>query len=199
MVDTASAHGRALTVGAIARRGTGWWGLLTVIATEAALFVYLLFSYFYYDVQFGRGWLPDPPSFRYSLPNTIILVASNIAAWVAARGIQRGGRGRLVVGILVALLLGVAFCVLQVLEWRSLTYTLNANTYSSVYFTTGGFHLAHVVVGVLILLLLLLWSVLGYFDRLRHTPVLIGTAYWHFVLAVWLAVFFSFYVTPYLW
>ena len=58
--------------------------------------------------------------------------------------------------------------------------------------------MAHVVVGLLVLLVLLLWSALGYFDRERHAPVAIGAIYWHFVDAVWLTVFFTFYITPYL-
>jgi hypothetical protein len=41
------------------------------------------------------------------------------------------------------------------------------------------------VAGILILLMVLIWSTLGYFDRWRNAPVLIGTAYWLFVLAVY--------------
>ena len=46
---------------------------------------------------------------------------------------------------------------------------------------------------------MLVWSALGYFDRRRHAPMLIGAIYWHFVDAVWLAVFFTFYIAPRLW
>ena len=45
---------------------------------------------------------------------------------------------------------------------------------------------------------LLLWSALGYFDRARLAPVTIGAIYWYFVNAAWLAVFFTFCITPYL-
>ena len=48
---TAEAPGRQLTigrlsVGSIDRRASGWWGMLTLILTEAFLFAYLLFSLF---------------------------------------------------------------------------------------------------------------------------------------------------------
>jgi heme/copper-type cytochrome/quinol oxidase subunit 3 len=46
---------------------------------------------------------------------------------------------------------------------------------------------------------MLVWGARGYFDRRRHTPVLITAVYWHFVDVVWLAVFFTFYLTPYVW
>jgi heme/copper-type cytochrome/quinol oxidase subunit 3 len=37
---------------------------------------------------------------------------------------------------------------------------------------------------------------MGYFNRFRYAHIHIGALYWHFVDAVWLAVFFTFYITP---
>jgi heme/copper-type cytochrome/quinol oxidase subunit 3 len=189
--------GAALPVGAVARRGVGWWGVLTVIASEGALFVYLLFSYYYYDVQFGAQWLPhELPPLKYGIPNLVILIVSNLAAWFALRGVRRGRQMELLAGLAVAFVLGLGFVALQAIEWAGDRYTLRSSTYASIYYVTGGFHLAHLVAGLIMLLALILWSVLGYFDRVRHAPVLIVTAYWNFVLAVFVAVFFTFYVTP---
>jgi heme/copper-type cytochrome/quinol oxidase subunit 3 len=56
--------------------------------------------------------------------------------------------------------------------------------------------MAHVVVGIFVLLALALWSALGYFDRVRHGPVSIGSVYWHFVDVVWLFVFATLYLAP---
>ena len=67
-----------------------------------------------------------------------------------------------------------------------------------LFYTVTGFHGAHVIVGVLILAALTIWSWLGYFGRANSTPVSVGVVYWHFVDAVWLTVFFTFYLTPYL-
>ncbi len=84
------------------------------------------------------------------------------------------------------------------LEWHNKPFSLSSSTYSSLYFTITGFHMAHVAVGLLMLGALLLWSALGMFDRWRHAPISIGAIYWHFVDAVWIAVFLTFYATPYL-
>ena len=46
-----SYQGQALPVGSQGRLSSGWWGMWTLIATEAALFAYLLFSYFYVGAQ----------------------------------------------------------------------------------------------------------------------------------------------------
>ncbi len=201
---SADAPGRRLTigpllVGSVDRRASGWWGMLTLILTEAFLFAYLLFTYFYFAVQYGRSWLPaELPSFRLSLPATVLLLASSIAVWAAERSIRRAARGGLLVGLLVGLLLGALFVGVELLEWQSKPFTLASSAYGSLYYTITGFHLAHVVVGLLILAAVLIWSALGYFDRERLAPVSIGAIYWHFVVAVWLAQFFTLYLTPYL-
>jgi cytochrome c oxidase subunit 3 len=46
--------------------------------------------------------------------------------------------------------------------------------------------------------MLFVWSLLNYFGARRHSTVSIAVMYWHFVTAVWVAVFFTFYLTPYL-
>lgn len=116
--------------------------------------------------------------------------------WWGERGIERGRRWQLVAGLLLSLLLGIAFIVLEGIEWAGKPYTLSSSVYSSLYFTITGFHLAHVLVGLLILAVLLLWTSLDYFDEHRHSAVSIGVIYWHFVTVVWLAVFFTFYIVP---
>jgi cytochrome c oxidase subunit III len=49
---------------------------------------------------------------------------------------------------------------------------------------------------VVMLLALTLWSGMGYFNSRRFAHIHIGALYWHFVDAVWIAVFFTFYITP---
>lgn len=186
-----------LPVGSVGRASLGWWGMLCVIATEALLFVYLLFGYFYYAVQLDGNWLPQTlPSFRLSLPGVILLVVSSAGMWVATFSARRGRLVPLLLGVLFALLLGIAFFVLQLLDWRHQPMTLRSGEYGATFFTLTGLHLAHLAVGLVGLLLLLVWSALRYFDARRHAPVLIMAAYWYFVVAVGVAVFLALYVVP---
>lgn len=198
MSDWIAIQGK-LPVGAIDTRASGWWAMIFVVFTEAALFAYLLFSYFYLAVQpHMPGTFPEggPPSLALALPNTLILLASSIAVGWAQLGIQRGSQARLVLGLAAGTLLGIAFLVVQYFEWAAKPFNIDTSTYASLYFTVTGFHMAHVVIGVLMLAALLLWSALGYFNRVRYAHIHIGALYWHFVDAVWLAVFFTFYLTP---
>ena len=186
-----------LPVGSVDRRTSGWYGMMTVIMTEGALFAYLLFSYYYFAVQYGREWLPpELPKLNLSLPNTIILLASSVAAWSAQRGLRTGRKDHLVWSLVVSIVLGAIFMVVQGFEWAGRPFTMASATYGSVYFTVTGFHMLHVAAGLIILVLLLIWSWLDYFDRERNASLAIGIVYWHFVDAVWLALFFTFYITP---
>ena len=56
MAERAPAPWTASPVGGIGHKSIGWWGMLCLIATEASLFAYLLFSYSIYAVQHDRSW-----------------------------------------------------------------------------------------------------------------------------------------------
>jgi cytochrome c oxidase subunit 3 len=86
----------------------------------------------------------------------------------------------------------------QLMEWKEKGSTITSNGYSSFFFTITGFHMAHVVAGLLGLIAVLGWNLLGYFDARRNTAVTAASLYWHFVDAVWLFVFATFYLAPYL-
>jgi cytochrome c oxidase subunit 3 len=190
---------RPLPVGSEGKRAGGWWGLLALIVTEGALFGYLLFSYFYLASQTQQHWPPEGlPQLGIASLNTVILLASSVFVWASERCIRRRQLQWSLASMAVAILLGAGFVAIQFREWGHKRYDMTTNLYDSLYFTITGFHLLHVVVGLVILLLLLLWTALGYFDDRRYAAVTIGGVYWHFVDVVWLFVFTTLYLTPYL-
>jgi heme/copper-type cytochrome/quinol oxidase subunit 3 len=190
---------RDLPVGPIGRRGVGWWGVGTLVASEAALFSYLLFAYFYLAATAGTGWvLESSPKLAVALPNTLLLLASSGVAWWGERGILNRRHAQALWGFGLATLMGAAFAVVQLHEWQSKAFSFGTSAYGSLYFLTTGLHEAHVIVGVLILAFIFLWTALDYFSPRRRLSVCAGVLYWHFVDAVWLFVFATYYLTPYL-
>jgi len=188
-----------LPVGPVGRRGLGYWAMGILIATEAALFAYLLFSYYYLGATAPRGWVLEPhPTLKLALPDTILLLLSSVVAWVGERGILDRRRGRALLGIGGAFVMGVIFVAVQGKEWTGKPFALGTSSYSSMYFVTTGFHMAHVVVGLGVLAALFVWTALDYFSPRRRLTISAGVLYWHFVDAVWLFVFFTYYVSPYL-
>lgn len=187
-----------LPVGARGKRALGFAGLLTLIATEGALFGYLLVSYYYLAAQSTESWPPDGlPKLGIGAVNTAILLGSSAVAWLAERLLKKRQRVASMAVLSIAILMGITFAAVQLHEWRGKPYSLVSDQYGSLYFTITGFHLAHVVVGLVVLSFLLLWIKLGYIDERRMYALTIGGMYWHFVDAVWLFVFTTFYLTPY--
>jgi heme/copper-type cytochrome/quinol oxidase subunit 3 len=190
---------RPLPIGAIDTRASGWWAMIFVVCTEGALFGYLLFSYYYFAIQAQSvGYFPPggPPSLKLALPDTIILLLSSVAVSWAQMNVKHANRSRLVLGLGIGAVLGIIFLVIQYFEWAEKQFTLASHPYGSLYFTITGFHMAHVFVGVVALTALFVWSWMGYFNRVRYAHIHIGALYWHFVDAVWLVIFFTFYITP---
>jgi cytochrome c oxidase subunit III len=187
-----------LPVGSMGRHANGWWGMIMLITTEGALFVYLLFAYYYTAVQEGRDWLPDKlPGVSLSLPDTIILIASSFVLARGERLLYRGAsNARIAIHALIAAAMGVVFIAIQGLEWAGKAFTPFSGSYGSLYFVITGFHMLHVAAGVIILIVLSIWTALGYFDRRRTAAFSTGVIYWHFVDIVWIALFFTFYISP---
>ena len=199
MVELATATPTPLPVGPVRDHGIGRGGMFALIASEAALFGYLLFSYYYTGASAPTPWVLEAhPALKLALPNTLILLLSSVAIWFAERATRREERAKALIGCGIALVLGTIFVVVQMFEWKAKTDGLARSSYASLYYITTGFHMAHVVVGLAVLLMLFVWTWLGYFTPTRRIVFTNGSYYWHFVDAVWLVVFATYYVTPYL-
>jgi len=199
MAEQLIAEPDRLPVGPVGRHGIGWWGVSTLVASEAALFSYLLFCYYYIGAAAQPGWLPENhPRLFPALPNTILLLASSGAAWIGETGIEEEKRGQALAGFAAAFVMGAIFAAVQGYEWWERPYDLGTTSFASLYFTTTGFHLAHVIVGLVILAALFGWTLADFFSPRRRISVSAGVLYWHFVDMVWLFVFTTYYITPYL-
>jgi cytochrome c oxidase subunit III len=189
-----------LPMGSIGRRSSGYWGAVFLVLSEASIFAYLFFAYFYFAVQPHPGpWPPSgPPSFTYSAPQCGVILAACVAVWWANRSAAAGSRLGLLAGLFLTLVLGAGFVALQFIDWYDKPFALATDPYSSFYYVISGVHLAHVVVGIIMAAIALVWSMLGYFGPVRHAPVTVTAFYWYFLAITWLGVFFTLNCTPYL-
>lgn len=179
-------------------RGRGVWGMNLFIATEAMLFVFAFFAYFYLGARHPR-WPPgEDPSVTFALPLLGVLLLSSVVLHWGKRGVERGRTGRLRAGLGGTLILGVAFLVLQYFEYlEHLEHlTPRSNAYGSIFYAITSLHLAHVLVGMAILGHVFARALAGHFDEERHLAVANASRYWHFVDGVWLVVVAVLYVSP---
>jgi heme/copper-type cytochrome/quinol oxidase subunit 3 len=138
------------------------------------------------------------PDLKLVVPNTVVLLVSSATMWWGERGIRRGAQQRLRLGLLATFVLGAGFLVVQGFEYAAKTFTPHTDAYGSLFFTITGFHGAHVFVGLVMNAVVQVRAWLGHFTAERHLAVTNAAWYWHFVDVVWLAVFASLYLSPYI-
>jgi heme/copper-type cytochrome/quinol oxidase subunit 3 len=179
----------------------GWWGMVLFVATEATLFTVLLASYFYIRFKTTGGWPPDgiaDPKLLRAAVMTILLAASSLFVYTAESGIRRGSQRALVLGLAGGFLLGLTFLGLQI--WETVVvareFTPRTDTYGSLFFTITGAHSAHLVVGLLLVAWIQVRSWFRAYTPRRHLGVQMASIYWHFVVAVQIAIFATLYLSP---
>ncbi len=152
---TASTTGRRRRTGA---RGSirATLGMFLFIASEAMLFGAFFTAYFFVRVvnpDAPATWPPPPyefPVFVASV-NTAILVTSSFTIHWATQSIKRGDRNGLRAGLVVTILLGLAFLLTQAIEYAHVGFNTSDGAFASVFFGLTGLHGAHVFVGLSLL------------------------------------------------
>jgi heme/copper-type cytochrome/quinol oxidase subunit 3 len=181
-------------------RGTAWWGMISLIATEAMIFAGLLGSYFFVRAsakEWPLGGIEAPELGRISI-FTVVLLASSLPVVWAEAGVRRGRLRQLRLGLFLSFLLGAVFIVNQGLEYRELTFGVRDNAYGSLFYGITGLHGLHVVVGLLMSLVVQIKAWMGRITPERHVTLQVFAMYWHFVDVVWIFVFSSLYLSPHL-
>ena len=74
--------------------------------------------------------------------------------------------------------------------------TPQMNAYGSTFYTITTFHVAHVILGLLMLGYVLILPQVGRTDRPPHRAYSDAALYWHFVDVVWVFVVALLYVLP---
>lgn len=116
--------------------------------------------------------------------NTVVLVTSGVLAAQALRWRRTGARAKARLALVAAALLGVVFLWVKGLEYADKAaqgITWETHSFYTFYYLLTGFHAAHVLAGV-VLLLLVAW---------RDDPHNIdpAAAFWHMVDLVWVLLF----------
>ncbi len=205
VAEAAEAGGRPRDLAVETPRGrpTGEWGMFLFVATEATLFAVLLATYFYVEFSHGGVWPPggiEKPKLMKPLIMTPILLASSGPMIWADHAIRHGRPRQMLAGIGLTILLGLLFLGIQGMEYaeKLKEFTWSSNSYGSLFYVITGFHGFHVITGLVMLTYTWVAGALGKFTQGRHERVRMVSIYWHFVDAVWVFIFFSIYLSPYL-
>lgn len=161
---------------------TLWIGLASIIMMFAG------FTSAYIIKRNQSNWITFdlPGVFWYS---TAVIIFSSVTLWMAHAAFKNREMVKYRNLVVTTLLLGVLFIVLQIVGFRQLYLngmTLKTNVSFSFLYVIVGLHAAHVLGGIIALIIMFLKA---FNNRVRNydiVPVEVMSTYWHFVDFLWI-------------
>ena len=175
----------------------GTLGMWLFIGSELLVFVSLFFAYFYLGHRHPE-WPTEPPKLPKALAMLVILVTSSFVLHAGEKKLKKGHFNAARALLAATILLGVVFVIVQVFDYRTHLQELKPvqNAYGSIFYTVTSFHAAHLLVGLLMLIFVLLLGKLEPREHPPHRPLHNASMYWHFVDVVWVFIVGLLYVLP---
>ena len=169
------------------------FGMALFIGSESVFFLLLILAYVNFHNQYGTGSMA---AWHLDVVKTgmfsIALFSSSFTLWLAEKAHAKQS-GLAIFWMLVTIALGAIFIAGQAIEYAGLikqNLTISRDMFGSTFFTLTGFHGFHVIVGLILLSIALFIMARG---KHQHEITEVGltcvSMYWHFVDAVWIAVF----------
>ncbi|WP_018614328.1 cytochrome c oxidase subunit 3 [Segetibacter koreensis] len=172
-----------------------------IIGSEAIFFISLIMGYIvFWRTGHFQSTVKAMLDIKLTSVFSILLFTSSFTFWMAEREYKKGEQKKLQIWLLATIVLGIVFMVGQGHEYYGLlsrNLTLSSSEFGTSFYTLTGFHGLHVIFGIIMLIILFILTLQGFFQRKTTLLSTIGI-YWHFVDAVWLVVFTIIYVVPYL-
>jgi cytochrome c oxidase subunit 3/cytochrome o ubiquinol oxidase subunit 3 len=175
----------------------GTVAMLALIVAETAIFTIFVVAYIYY---IGKSISGPQPHQVLELPifNTVCLLSSSFTIWLAERALKKSSMGAFNVWWALTVVLGAIFLVGTGLEWKKLIYqdglTISTNLFGTTFYSLVGLHASHVIVGLTMLSIVLIFSFAGKIKKEHSRQLEVLSLYWHFVDAVWVVVFTVVYI-----
>ncbi len=184
----------------MSRMNIGTLGMSIFIGSEIMLFASFFTAYFIARSN-AVQW---PPIFEgaesFEIPkiitgvNTAILVFSSFTVWWAEKRLAAGDRQGLIRGLMVTIMLGATFLVIQINEYAHLGFTPQDQMFGTVFYMLTGLHGAHVFIGLTALTFSLNRARRGEFSHGNAGPLTAASIYWHFVDVVWVFLYVMVYL-----
>lgn len=176
-------------------------GMMLFIVSEVMLFFSIFWAFFHSSLSPSVAiycvWPPlgietiNP----WYLPflNTIVLLSSGVSLTYAHSCLVLGEYKLTSRGLIITLIYGVFFSIVQLFEYINAPFSINDGIYGSVFFLSTGFHGLHVIIGSIMLLVNLIRNGFRNLLPTQHVGFTSAAWYWHFVDVVWLFLFLSIY------
>ena len=182
------------------RMNIGVVGMTIFIGSEIMLFAAFFTAYFIARSNASQ-W---PPIFAgtesFQVPkiitgvNTAFLVFSSVTVWWAEKRLAAGDRRGLIRGLMVTIMLGATFLIIQINEYVHIGFTPQDQMFGTAFYCLTGLHGAHVFIGLSALTFSRNRAKRGEFSHGSSGPLMAASIYWHFVDVVWVFLYVMVYL-----
>jgi cytochrome c oxidase subunit I+III len=159
----------------------------------------LVFSYFYIRLendQWPLDQLPLPRWWIGGVGIALVAAATFVMRWALSQ-VRQERQPSLRIGLGATVLLGGAALALVVFDLWQLPFGATVNAYTSLFWTLGGALAVITFAGLGQALFTLGWALTGAYTAREHVAVQISTLAWYGVLATWLVLVTTIYLSPY--
>ncbi len=170
--------------------------MVLFVASEAMFFA-AFFAIYAISYSTQSSWPPKNvtvPSIGIPTAMTALMVVSSLTIHLGVRAIRQGQDRGLTSWLGATAALGLAFVVLQLLTYQDVDFGIRSGIYASLFYMMTGIALAHVVGGVVFLVMVVVRTVTGRLSMVREESAEAAAVYWHFVVVVSVAIYVAFYL-----
>lgn len=167
-------------------------GTVVWLASELMFFSGLFAAYYTLRAQ-SAVWPPKGANLDTltSTVATALLLVSSGTMQLGVRAIGRDDRAAYLRWLAVTFVLGTVFVLSQAIDWSRLNFGIGSNAYGSAFYLMTGFHGLHVIGGLMAMMVLGGRGLAPSFGTEDLPSVEMLSYYWHFVDAVWVALWLT--------
>ena len=191
---------------AVQQRESATVGMWIFLATEVMFFGGMFLGYAVYRSSYPMVFGASSQRLDIVLGtlNTALLLTSSLTMAMAVHAAHSGKRRRLVGFLFATIVLGAGFLGIKFYEYfqkfeehlvpgKGFVFegadSRHAQLFFSFYFAMTGMHALHMVIGIVMMGVLIVFAMRGKFTAEYYNPVEMAGLYWHFVDIVWVFLF----------
>ncbi len=184
-----------------------WLFLLSEILLFGGMFILYSAYHFRYPLDFHRA--SKEMEVILGTFNTILLQTSALTISLSVLAIRKGTRRRSIFWLVATILLGLVFLGIKGGEWwlkikdgiypqspALMSRAKGEILFFSLYYGMTGLHGLHVLIGVVVLSVMLVFLSRGKISRSYFVPLENSGLYWHLVDIIWIFLYPLFYLIP---
>jgi cytochrome c oxidase subunit 3 len=188
-----------------------WFGIVSIVMLFAGLTSA-------YVVRQGEGkWVQFALPTLFAISSVIILLSSLTMQW-SLNSVKKNNLSNFKIGLILTLVLGLGFVISQYFAWSNLYHNGivftghisdiktnfnyipadketvadaggTGNVAASFLYVITGLHVAHLLIGLVVLLVVFSRAMMGKYSVINYNGVRLCTIYWHFLDGLWIYLF----------